>query len=119
MALEVKQIGAGSVNASVTDSELLNGSGFTSNAVASGKALIVKNIRLVNTHSTTAINVTLNANIGGTNRKVSPAEVSLAPKQMYMDDQEITLETGNKLRLTTGSGGGPVDFVISGIMRDA
>ena len=48
MALEIKLLGSGSVNASSTDQELLNR--LSGSAVPTDKAVIVKCIRLVNTH---------------------------------------------------------------------
>ena len=117
MALEVKLLGFGTYNASTTNQELLNR--LTDNAVPAGKAVIIKSIRLVNTHASAAATVTLNANDGTNHRLVSNKEFSLGAKAMYADSNEITLEATHKLRMTLGSGGGPVEFVVSGIMRDA
>jgi hypothetical protein len=116
MSVLIKQLGAGSVAQNTTDSPLL-----TTNPVDSGKAVIVKSIRLVNTSATNSVTVNLNVYAGATlaNRRIAPMDLTLAAKAMYVDDDEITLEAGNKLLLSVAAGsGGPVEYVVSGVMRD-
>jgi hypothetical protein len=89
----------------------------TASGVPPGKAQIVKSMRMVNGNATTAatVNVYLNS---GTENLASPKDLSLGPGQMYVDDSEIALEEGHKLKLVV-TGAGPVHFAVSGIERDA
>jgi hypothetical protein len=113
MALSVKQIAAGQLTVNQTKQEMTS-------AVASDKAQIIKNMRFVNTHATIPItfSVYLFKGTAGQERLVSPQNVQLSPNAMYVDDQELTLEKDHKLVYSTGSSGGPIDFVISGVERD-
>jgi hypothetical protein len=110
MAIQIKQLGIGTVNASSSVDPV-------GSAVASGKTRIVKSLRLVNAHASAAatINVYLNA---GSDVLISPSNLSLGAGQVYVDDQEITMEATHKIKLVLGSGGGPVHYVVSGVERD-
>ena len=46
-------------------------------------------------------------------------DMTLAAGAMYVDDDEITLEATHKSKATLSGSGGPVEYVISGIQRDA
>jgi hypothetical protein len=115
MALTIKSLGKGTLAGSEGDLYF----------VPVGKAAIVKNIRLVSTGTGPAIvNLYIRRATGGTSYRIAPKDLSLAGGSAYIDDQEITLEgfspdtSSDRLRGYVTSGG-PVDFVISGIERDA
>lgn len=111
MALIIRQLGSGTINASGTADPL-------GDAVATAKARIIKSMRFVNTHATA--NATLNIYIvaAAGQKLISPSNLSLGPGQMYVDDSELTLEATHKIKVTVGSTGGPVDWVVSGVDRD-
>jgi hypothetical protein len=111
MALAIKVIGMAQLT-STTEADL----SFA--AVPTGKAQIVKSMRFVNTSTTTAVGVSVYLSHGGSERLVSPKNVSLPPGGAYIDDTEITLEATDKLRGAL-SATGTVDYVISGVERDA
>lgn len=87
--------------------------------VIAGKAQIIKSMRFANTSATAA--VTLNiyfTRSTGPDRQIGPKNLSLPAGQIYVDETEITLEQGDRIRGWVSSGGA-VDYVISGIERDA
>lgn len=119
MAITIKHIAAGHLNNSQSSYADLSA------AVGANKAQVIKNMRFTNTSTTAAI--TLNVAVYSTNpspfsgtdaKVVSPANVSIAPGASYLDNSEITLEYNQKLQYKTGTTGGPIDFVVSGIERD-
>ena len=116
--MQIKMIGSGQISAGGGSVELPGASG-----VSNGKAQIVKSMRIVNKHATDPVTLNIYVNSGGdpTEKLVSPQNLSLAAGQMYVDDSEIVLEATHKLKVavTTGTGVGPVHYVISGIERDA
>jgi hypothetical protein len=93
----------------------------------SGKAAIVKNIRLVNTGSS-AVTVNLFvkraalASAPGGGYRIIPKDMSLAPGAAFIEDSEVTLEyvSSSLIDLVRGyaSAATTVDCVISGIERD-
>jgi hypothetical protein len=93
----------------------------------SGKAAIVKNIRLVNTGSS-AVTVNLfvkRAAFGsgaGGGYRIVPKDMSLAPGAAFIEDSEVTLEyvSSSLIDIVRGyaSAATTVDCVISGIERD-
>jgi len=87
-------------------------------AVPTGKAQIVKAMRLVNTSTTTSIAINIFLSHGGGERLVSPKNLGLDPGAAYIDDTELTLEAGDKL-VGSLSATGTVDYVVTGIERDA
>ena len=115
MALQIRLLGAGEIAAGGGSVELP--------AVSNGKAQIVKSVRLVNKHASLPVTLNVYVNSGGTpaEKMISPQNLSLGAGQMYVDDSEIALEATHKLKVvvTTGTGVGPVHYVISGIERDA
>lgn len=112
MALAIKVLGFGQLTATgLTDL-------LVTTPVATGKAIIVKTMRFVNTNTTTSRTLNVVLTRSSVDRQVSPKTVSLAPGAMYMDDNELTIEAGDKLRGQLDATG-TVDFVLSGIERDA
>ncbi len=86
-----------------------------------GKATIVKNIRLVNTHSgPVKVNLyfmRLNATGQYRRRLVSPVDLSLAPGLLYIDEGELTLEPGDRIQ-GKADVANVIQYVISGVERD-
>ena len=111
MAIQILQLGIGSIPVNTTKDPL-------GTAVGTGKARIVKNMRFVNSSTTTAVTLNIYVVTTAETRLVSPSNLTLAPGALYLDDQEITLEATHKLKATPGATGGPIDFVLSGIERD-
>jgi len=92
MAVVLKQIMIGSVtNATATGT------------APAGKVWMVKDIRLVNKHASTAATLNLTAGPSGTPRSVSPQNMSLGPGQMYQDDGEFILIRSPGSTASTGS----------------
>jgi len=86
--------------------------------VPSGKAAIVKNIRVANTDtSARTFNLWFKLS-GGTARLISASAMSLSAGQLAIDDQEITLGAADQI-LGDGSVINKLDYLISGIERDA
>jgi hypothetical protein len=97
MALEIKLLGAGIFDPSSASPKKL----LADSPVASGKAVIVKTVRLVNTCSAAlAFDIYLTTGSTPTDvARISPKSLSLAPGAMYVDDSEITLEYNYGLRI--------------------
>ena len=86
----------------------------SSGGVAAGKAVIVKNMRFVNKGTSPA---TLNVYFSGASqRQILPLDLQLPPGFALVDDQELTLEAGDKIEGKASTAN--VDFVISGVERD-
>ena len=110
MALTVKNLANGQL--------LTTTSQFNLYTVPAGKAAIVKNIRVANT-DTTARTFNLWFKLSsGTARLISPSNMSLAAGQVAVDGQEVTLGAADQV-LGDGSVVNKLDYVISGIERDA
>jgi len=87
------------------------------------KAAIVKSIRVLNTSSSATVKITLYFNRPNTSgqyrrRQLTPADVPLAPGFEYIDDDEITLEPGDKIQAKADTAG-IIQYLISGVERDA
>jgi hypothetical protein len=85
--------------------------------VPAAKTTIVKNIRLANTDTAAR---TLNLwfkRSGGTSRLISPSAMTLAAGSLAIDDQELTMEAGDKVQ-GDASVANKIDYVISGVERD-
>jgi hypothetical protein len=110
MAVTLKQIMIGSMAAG----------GFTVNTAVpgTGKVQMIKNIRCVNKHASASVTLNVSAGPSGTERLVSPQNMSLGPGQMYQDDGEFILNSADLLKIVSGTAGGPVEYLISGIERD-
>ena len=77
---------------------------------------IVKSIRLVNTDSVPRkINLYFTPN-GGATRHIAPQNMSLPAGALAIDDQEITMASGDAIK-ADGSAASVIDFVISGVQR--
>ena len=110
MAVVLKQIMIGSIAA--------GGATVNSTAPGTGKVQMIKNIRLVNKHASAAATLNVSAGPSGTERLVSPQNMSLGPGQMYQDDGEFILNSTDTVKIVSGSPGGPVEYMVSGIERD-
>jgi len=109
MALTVKSLANG---------QLGTASQGTLYTVPSGRAAIVKNIRVANTDtSARTFNLWFKLS-GGTARLISASAMSLGAGQLAIDDQEITLGAADQI-LGDASVANKLDYVISGIERDA
>ncbi len=111
MALAIRVLGFGQLT-STTEADL------STVAVPTGKAQIVKAMRFVNTSASASIGLNVFLSHSGSERQISPKNVNVAPGAQYIDDTELTLEAGDKVRGSL-SATGTVDYVISGIERDA
>jgi hypothetical protein len=92
--------------------------GQVTNTVPAGKVWLVKNVRLVNKHATTAATLNVTAGPSGGGRTVSPQNMSLGPGQMYQDDSEFILNPLDILSIIAAPASVPVDYLVSGIERD-
>jgi hypothetical protein len=119
MALSIKPLGNGTIGTDTSTQQLLTASGYTSGAVPTGKAVIVKNVRFVNLGTAKrTLTVTYLAS-GGSAKAVSPSAVALPPGAMLTLDDELMLGAGDKLQAAMGeSGTSTVDFVVGGVERD-
>ena len=118
MAIQIKSLYKGQLG--TTEADLYN--------PGSGKAAIVKNIRLVNTGSSAVtVNLFLKRAATGSGAgggfRIIPKDMALAPGAAFIDDSEATLEyvSSSSIDIVRGyaSAGTTVDCVISGIERDA
>ncbi len=112
MAVLLRQFGSGQISAGTNTVDPL----YT--AVGTGKAQLIKNMRFTNKHATASVTLNIYLGPSGTDRLISPQNLSLGPNQIYIDDGEIILEATHRIKVTTGSTGGPVDWVVSGVERD-
>ena len=81
------------------------------------KAVLIKNIRLVNTHSTTTATINLYfKQAGETKRAILPVAVSLPAKHQLIDDEELTMSDGDEIRGDASIAN--VEFVMSGLERE-
>ena len=110
MALTIKNLGEGHFG--TTTAAML----YT---VTTGKAAIVKSIRVVNRDTVSrTFNLYYKFTTGSGSRLVSPSALSLAPGAAYLDDTEISLGASDQIQ-GDGSVASKLDYVISGIERDA
>jgi hypothetical protein len=91
--------------------------------VPTNKSAIVKNIRLVNTGtSSVTVNLFIRRASGGTSYRIAPKDLSIAPGAAFIDDQEVTVEfvtdVASSDRIQGYASAGTVDYVLSGIERD-
>lgn len=87
--------------------------------VPAGKTAIVKSMRFVNTNDTTSYTMKIYyKRNSGTARLILPKDLSIAPKALVLDNDEITMEAGDEIR-GEASTTNVIDYVISGIQRDA
>ena len=82
------------------------------------KAAIVKNMRFVNVGTgSVTINIWFKRAAGGTPYRILPKDVAIAPGQLLIDNEELTLESDDRIQGQVSSGG-TVDYVLSGVERD-
>lgn len=116
MATVLKVIGQTAVGAGPSEDLL------TTTPVATGKALLVKNIRLVNTGTSLRKGTVryLPGNSTSNERPMSPMNFTLAPGVMVVLDDEFVLVAGDGLKFYKGDAfsTGDVAVVVSGIERD-
>lgn len=111
MAIVIKNLGEGQIGPNADTVYDLPG------AVPSGKAWIVKSIRLANT-DTVARTVNLYfLKLSSSARQISPKDLAMAPGQVAIDNEEITMGAGDKIQ-GKASSGNKIDYVISGVERD-
>ena len=113
MALAIRVLGFGDLTTVTTSKQDLH-----TTSVPNGKAQIVKAMRFYNTSTSALVGINVFLTHGGTDKQISPTNLTLQPGATFIDDTEITLEQGDKLRGNL-SATGTVNFVISGIERDA
>lgn len=85
------------------------------------KAAIVKNIRLVNTH-TASVKVNLyfmrpNANGQNRRRQISSIDMALPPGYLFIENEEITLEAGDRIQ-GKADVANVIQYVLTGVERD-
>lgn len=109
MSLALKVIGAGTLIAA--DATLM-----TLAVVGTGKAMIVKSIRLTNTTGS-AVTATVKFNRTSPSKTATAFKGSINANSSVVDTGEIVLENGDSLSglATTANA---VEYVISGIERD-
>lgn len=99
---------------------LANGTPANSTAVSHqpgiGKAWIVKNVMLTNSHGTTACTIDLKA----VSRFIAPPGMTIGPKSTVVLNDEITLTgSGEALSIAVTAGSPNLDYVVNGVERDA
>jgi hypothetical protein len=110
MAITVKQLRTANISPG-------NNAQYT---VGSNKTAVVKSVRLVNKSTTASNTINLVLTVSSTDYQVSPLNLVLAAGAAYVEDAEITMEGGHALKASVAAGGsGSVDYVVSGIERDA
>ncbi len=82
------------------------------------KSTIVKNMRFVNVGSATVtINIWFKRGSGGTAYRILPKDMAIAPGQLVIENEEVTMESDDRIQGQVSSGG-TVDYVLSGVERD-
>ena len=79
-------------------------------------AAIVKNMRFVNTGAA-AITINVWFKRGSNTYRVLPKDLSIAPGQLFLDNDELTLDPGDEIQ-GQASSASTVDYVFSGVERD-
>jgi hypothetical protein len=114
MAIVLKQIKIGTLGGGATVT--------TDSVTPAGKVQVIKSIRLVNTSTTTAATLNISAGVPDSEKLVGPKDLSLAPRQAYLDETEIVLNgaanNGDRLKVVSTAGGGSVDYLVCGFERD-
>src|SRR5262245_60090871 len=107
MAVLLKQMMIGTVtNATVTGT------------APAGKVWMIKDIRLVNKHASTQATLTVTAGPSANPRSDSPQNMSLGPGQMYQEDGEFVLNSGEVINIVAAPSGVNVEYLVSGLERD-
>lgn len=110
MSLQIVGLGEGQVDEDEELDDLYE--------VDTGKTAIVKSMRFANTDEANiqTINVYF-TKAEQEPRLIAPANLSLMPGMVAVDDQEITMEAGDKIQ-AVASEVEVIDYVISGVERD-
>src|SRR5437879_3727636 len=87
--------------------------------VPAGKAAIVKTQRFVNTDTVSrTMNLYYLKSGAGSAQRILPPNMSLAPSALVVEQDELTMAAGDQIQ-GDASVASKIDFVISGIERDA
>ena len=86
------------------------------------KSAIVNSLRILNTSATVTVKITLyfnrpNASGLSRRRQLTPADVPLPPGFAYIEDDEITMEPGDKIQAKADTAG-VIQYLLSGVERD-
>lgn len=123
MALALKVLGQTSIGSSTSAQNLLTATGYTSGAVPANKAVLIKNVRVVSRDSSNNRTLTIYYLPGGSDtnkRAVSPKGLTIQPNTMVILDDELVLMAGDKLQVIFDLAvSDNIDFVVSGVERDA
>ena len=96
--------------------------GTTLYVVPSGKAAVIKNFRLANNEASTARTVNiyyLRSGLSDTNaRLILQRGLSITAGNVVVDANELTMAAGDKI-IGDASVANMIDFVVSGVERDA
>ena len=118
MATTLKVLGQSTIGAAQLDNNLLT----VYATVPTGKALLVKNVRLVNKDASVRRTATVNyvpANNTVNNRAISPINMTLVPGAAVILDDEFVMVATDALKLSFGeTGTSIIDVVVTGIERD-
>lgn len=112
MAVQILSLASGALSTTLASTL------YTSPTTPVALTTIVKSIRLVNTGSSpTTVNLYVwRAAQDNTNRHIAPVNMTVPSGGLAIDDQEITLSSGDIVKGDVASGG-TVDYLISGIQR--
>lgn len=88
---------------------------YTSPTTPTPLTTIVKSIRIVNTNTTPVIVNLYFKESGRTERRIAPRDMTIPAGGLAIDDQEITMGSGDKIRGDASAAN--VEYVISGIQR--
>ena len=111
MAITIANLGQGQIGPSANTV-------YDLYTVPSTRAAMVKNMRFVNVDTATrAINVYYKKS-GQTAQTVLPVNLLLNAGNLVIEENEITMGVGDKIQ-AKADGGNKIDYVISGIERDA
>ena len=122
MATVLKVLGQATIGATQNNNDLLTLYGGASFVVPTGKAVLVKSVRLVNKDAATKRTATLNyvpAGNNGNARALAPTNIPLVPGGAVVFNDEFVLVATDALRLSFGeTGTNIIDVVVTGIERD-
>jgi hypothetical protein len=108
MAITIKSLANGKLEGTAITLYPPQGEGATA-------SVVVKNLRLVNRSATSSVTVALQIQHNSDTRYIGPPTITIPPNGLYVDKPEITLGEGDAIKGT----GGPLDYVISGVERNA
>ncbi len=109
MALTIKSLGRGTVPQPTQ--------GPICGPVAAGKAVIVRNMRFVNTNDTNTATLNVFFKRGSNTYRLLEKNLIINAKKLHIDVNEVALEANDSIEAVVLTGE-TVDYVISGIERD-